>query len=622
MGTRGLYAWKWREKYYVYYNNYDSYPSGLGKSLVTGIPSDPERYRMWLQRMRSQYSDIAKVHDKILTVSMDKFGEGADHEDNSDEDADNSDEDADDMPDFEKNPDWMPPENDLWIEWFYVIDLDREIFEVNGACFYHLSKIPPEFEDLMEEAQKYWLGNVGHSDVHESITTNDVHSIPLTDNPTPAFLQMKPITVCPKHESRLNRMPAFVACKRLYELFLTEHEKGIRQAQDTHIESDFLFRELVFALMCFASCSPAWVRLISTANMMVQTDRKVSGEKACGVILDDGAPRKPKEFVARFLQGYHLEGMESGSAPKSTSYWFSGALVYLKRDIASDERLRDAIVSAVTEGKADGRTHFNAIIISLKHFVLLKFVDGTVQHTERLNLGAYTGRKALLKFWREEEPNEEQPEEEEEPDEEKEDEASGNREESVEQEELDRKEESGNEEKLGKEEKSSDREEEEKSCSGEKKECEGSGKNNLVAFEILAHFFDAVQKQGLKPSIVHNEGVFPNEIYRKIISYVDRETNIACLQVSRPFREFASETFIIDNRLKLIYCPGKEPECFDEKAGFVGLFKPVFAHTIRGNVYRDRKVFYGWYPIFGAPDGSASMESSITFQGWNTFHHS
>lgn len=45
MGTRGLRIVRFRGRYFVYYNNYDSYPKGLGRQLVGGIPADPEQYK-------------------------------------------------------------------------------------------------------------------------------------------------------------------------------------------------------------------------------------------------------------------------------------------------------------------------------------------------------------------------------------------------------------------------------------------------------------------------------------------------------------------------------------------------------------------------------------------------
>lgn len=45
MGTRGLVFIRCRGRYFVYYNQYDSYPEGLGEAIVAEIPEDPEKYR-------------------------------------------------------------------------------------------------------------------------------------------------------------------------------------------------------------------------------------------------------------------------------------------------------------------------------------------------------------------------------------------------------------------------------------------------------------------------------------------------------------------------------------------------------------------------------------------------
>ncbi|KAI1275927.1 hypothetical protein F5Y07DRAFT_162130 [Xylaria sp. FL0933] len=578
MGTRGYYIYKWQGRHYVYYNHWDSYPEGLGRKKVGEIPTDPTQYQAWLEQKRAFYSELAK---KLFAVSWNEFERDLDLEK------------EEGWPDLEDQfPCYLCHQGDLFIEWVYVFDLDREMFGIHGSAFYHLDKIRVDFENTLEEAQNFWLGKIDQNQVHESITTNDVPPTSLAHDPTPAFIQMKPTTVYPKRESRLNRMPAFVACKALFELLPVYYEQHIYQAQNSHVESDFLFRELVFALMCFASCSPAWVRFVHTDNILDKLS--ASNEQYCGAILDHGNPRKPKEFLTRFLLGYHLEDREPGSAPKSTSYWFSGALVYLRRDITSREMFYDAIVSAVAKGKADGKTHFSAIIISLKHFVLLKFVDGNVQHTKRFKLRLcpdYVKVPALV-FVRSD----------------------------CEEESLERI--------------PAERETEEKTTEEEKDSPDNSDwadNTRVPAFEILAHFFDATQKQQLKPSNIYNEGVFPNEVYQRILGYVDGETNIACLNVSRVFREFASETWVVDKGLRLVYCPGKEPQCRLDETGPVGPF------SIMGNGNPDNPGNWGfelkpralrhqqasspssshpptssrWLPVFGRPDGSASWEPAF-----------
>ncbi|KAI0809631.1 hypothetical protein GGR55DRAFT_158454 [Xylaria sp. FL0064] len=570
MGTRGYYVYKWQGRYYVYYNHWDSYPAGLGRKLVGQIPTDPTQYQAWLQQKRAFYSELAK---KLFAVSWNEFEKDLDLEE------------EDGLPDLnEQFPNYLCPRGDLFIEWVYVFDLDREMFGIHGSAFYHLDKIRVDFEDTLEEAQNFWLGKIDQNQVHESITTNDVHPTPLTHDPTAAFIQMSPTIIYPKRESRLNRIPAFVACKSLFELLPGYYTQYIHQAQNSHVESDFLFRELVFALMCFASCSPAWVRFMHTDNLL--NKHSAANEQYCGAILDHNKPRKPKEFLTKFLLGYHLEGGEPGTAPKSTSYWFSGALVYLRHDITSREKFYDAIVSAVAKGKADGKTHFSAIIISLKHFVLLKFVDGNVQHTKRFRLRLCPNyvKVPALEFERSD----------------------------WEEESLERI--------------SAERETEEKATGGEEDSPDNSDwadNTRVPTFEILAHFFDATQKQHLKPSNIYNEGVFPNEVYQRILGYVDGDTNIACLNVSRVFREFASETWVVDKGLRLVYCPGKEHQYRLDETGRSGTFSISrsgnpnnWGHRIRQQASSSSSSSHfsncsGWLPVFGRPDGSASLETEF-----------
>lgn len=42
MGTRGLRVYRAHGIYYAIYVNYDAYPHGVGKTIVEGIPTDPE----------------------------------------------------------------------------------------------------------------------------------------------------------------------------------------------------------------------------------------------------------------------------------------------------------------------------------------------------------------------------------------------------------------------------------------------------------------------------------------------------------------------------------------------------------------------------------------------------
>lgn len=58
MGTRGHIFIRCRGRYFVYYNQFDSYPEGLGEAIVATIPVDPEEYR-------SKCGSYSKVDRKI-----------------------------------------------------------------------------------------------------------------------------------------------------------------------------------------------------------------------------------------------------------------------------------------------------------------------------------------------------------------------------------------------------------------------------------------------------------------------------------------------------------------------------------------------------------------------------
>jgi hypothetical protein len=51
MGTRGLRIVRFRSRYFVYWNQYDSYPEVLGQMLVDQIPTDPEQYKRTSNRV-------------------------------------------------------------------------------------------------------------------------------------------------------------------------------------------------------------------------------------------------------------------------------------------------------------------------------------------------------------------------------------------------------------------------------------------------------------------------------------------------------------------------------------------------------------------------------------------
>ena len=55
MGTRGLFGFHFCGKYYVVYNQFDSYPSGLGRAVISEIQAAIKsgQFSTWLERFQS-----------------------------------------------------------------------------------------------------------------------------------------------------------------------------------------------------------------------------------------------------------------------------------------------------------------------------------------------------------------------------------------------------------------------------------------------------------------------------------------------------------------------------------------------------------------------------------------
>ena len=133
MGTRGLKVWRYRKRYYATYNHWDSYPKGLGKELVSDIPTDPEAYQQWLEDKRKLVAEWHEKYEQFLTVVSDVKV-------------------STDLPDEltgEYHPTYFAPANDLYIEWVYTFDLDNETFTVNNGAHFKLNKIPRQDDQWM-----------------------------------------------------------------------------------------------------------------------------------------------------------------------------------------------------------------------------------------------------------------------------------------------------------------------------------------------------------------------------------------------------------------------------------------------------------------------------------------
>lgn len=117
MGTRGLYVFKYRGIYYIFYNHYDSYPSGLGKLIVNDI------------RQLIQDNKLDIVKDLISDIQFSETQtEGNANYKSIMRCVENPEE-------FIYYTSSEEPNCDIFIEYIYIIDFDKNIFTIKTHEF-------------------------------------------------------------------------------------------------------------------------------------------------------------------------------------------------------------------------------------------------------------------------------------------------------------------------------------------------------------------------------------------------------------------------------------------------------------------------------------------------------
>ncbi|OAX37244.1 hypothetical protein K503DRAFT_743039 [Rhizopogon vinicolor AM-OR11-026] len=128
MDTRGLSVYRSRNMYFSTFNNFDAHPEALGMRMLRYInrPGTITKKRQWL-------AQLSGMGDQCSTDLAD---------------------DQDD-PRISK----QRPQIDFTIEWIYEMDLDRNIFHINGIPFFSLEYLPSPYS-FLEYISKDHYGNV------------------------------------------------------------------------------------------------------------------------------------------------------------------------------------------------------------------------------------------------------------------------------------------------------------------------------------------------------------------------------------------------------------------------------------------------------------------------------
>ena len=378
MGTRGYRIIKFRGRYWIFYNHWDSHPNGLGQWLVDSIPADPGQYQKWLQSQRDIFAKWDSLLDEILTIRPEDMRKLLLNEPRKAVfSAAFDDRLKDNAP-----PSYASAGHNSYIEWTYTIDLDREVFSVGDGAHFTLNKVPglwykAFFED--RESNKFLLPQLVPA---ESVATS------VLDPPSfmiPARYQRLQSRIVKPRRADEPTSSHTTGNKFQWMLFNINQKSWQRDLSIGLLgwqAQDLPFRELAFFILCLASGGDHLALLDERCTKMPYPGASYLG------MTTEGSSKPEMELATYLGVGYHMAGLPTGSAPEESKYWFEGALICLVPRLNCPGILEAAIADAVEYGRAQCTTNsFNAVLISIEHLVLIKlFPDGTVDHTEVLPL--------------------------------------------------------------------------------------------------------------------------------------------------------------------------------------------------------------------------------------------
>ncbi|KAL8911488.1 MAG: hypothetical protein Q9171_003349 [Xanthocarpia ochracea] len=520
MGTRGYKAWRLRKRYYFQYNHWDSYPEGLGKDIAKTIPTDPEEYAAWLEAQRKMVTEWEAMWMKYLTLKHDG-------------------EQSAELPKFmwDYQPSFLAPLNDVYIEWVYIIDLDREIFSVSNGAHFKLDRIP----------HIDWIGalNVGSLGdqiclpalLPEGACTNVVAE-PSTILPDLVTTDGEPSEatseyVTPKSVKdipwRRRHGPSFHSL--MFYLWSIGMKDGLAATLLQWTQKDLPFREIAFAALCFASGGD---------YLTFHKDTEIQRNEVADRVKPDSQFADAKQTFSWLATGARPEGSSPSSVPEDDVYWMDGVLVVLTTQLFRPRLYGQSIERVVKY--CDLHYHdecVDAVIMSIEHVILVHVVPGAkVQCSNLLALfdiphhltldvreryaGAYLEKLAGK------------------------DEAFMKKEKkkiTKAMDEMALRNEGIAIHRGGESDEEDDAQEEEAESALYTTQALGED-NTLSTFYALTHFFDAAARRRMPP-MKARDGRFPNEIYENILSHVvDRETRISCMHVSRFFRQLCQENYL------------------------------------------------------------------------------
>lgn len=522
MGTRGFRVVRFRKRYYIFFNQFDSYPDGLGKQVAAQIPADAKEYQQWLDAQRKSAEKWEALYEDFLSI---KPGNQV----------------TTDIPDFmhQHYPSLLAPLNDTWIEWIYTMDLDREVFSVDNGAHFKLDRVP----------HIDWINSLADGDLGDKISLPGAVPIEALSN-----LVVEPNLDNGELSGTLDDLSISDTAVPVHQVVVPKDIKDIPWRQRhgpilrglvfylwSHANEDLLaatllqlspedlpFREIAYAALCLAS---------GGKNVDVFSSSNVSANAAFGFVHEGPAHDAGSEFISVLASGAHLQGFPPGSSPEATVYWHDNVLIVLTAQLYRAGAVDEGIAHIVRYcQKNHSAEYVDAVLISVEHVVLVHVTPGgMVQHTAimplfdiknhlTMSVNDRYAKRYLEKLAAKDDKFMEM-------------EAKKRR--KADQERMLKNE--GTKISYG------DDDDDEEVSDGEEEsalratQVEG---NINSTFYALVHLFEAAACKRMPPARVA-DGLLPNELYTQIIKHVtDMKTRESLTKVSRTFRRLCQEDIL------------------------------------------------------------------------------
>jgi hypothetical protein len=319
----------------------------------------------------------------------------------------------------------------------------------------------------------------------------------------------------------------------------------------------FPFRELCFALVSIASGKASFKSYMDDSDPHVE---------------DDWAFATKGEQPIPFGTMFHRPGETPGASPAETIYWVDDVLVSLAT-VPDGE----SITTAVAYGVAQGRNHFQLVVLSLFQVVLAEVSLGDdnepfVKVSEPINLSPLR-----MDYCTSSHPRER-------PELEPDTEPQARRGEAI--------------------------------MNSHKSWTTRTLGEEFRGCAALLNFFEVA---GNRRATTKSLGRLPVEMYARVLDLVDYETWTNCVHVSPQIRHYCLRRFMTDTRIKFLAGPSAQPQeshqehpiSFDAEKVKSGRMVRMTANKEGGYLWPGAR---RWIPVFGNRVKTAMLDVSIRFR--------